>query len=181
MKNNWTRWALGIGVGVIIFIALSYKSSHKDIPLNEIFPTEEAYPVNVEYAPEETQTAAAVPVETVKAPVKKAVETPKVVVPVSQPATSPASVPSTSSVQVKSMYFAVQVASSKEKDKADQMAQKLKAKSLDSYVIMKDLGEKGIWYRIYVGKYMTKAEADAALAQVKTDYPNSFVVSLKNQ
>jgi DedD protein len=179
MKNNWTRWALAVGVGVIIFIALSYKSSHKDIPLNEIFPSEEAYPVNVEYAPEETQAVATVPAETVQAPVQKVVEAPKVVAPVSQPAVPAVSASSTSTVTGQ-MYFAVQIASSKEKDKADQMAAKLKTQSLDSYVMMKDLGEKGIWYRIYVGKYATKAEADAALAQVKTDYPNSFVVSLKN-
>ncbi len=56
--------------------------------------------------------------------------------------------------------FMLQVASYQKKDDADAFASKLKAKGFESTVKRVKLNNLGIWYRIYVGDFATRQDAN---------------------
>jgi len=86
---------------------------------------------------------------------KNAVKEPAKTVPGQAPtaATAPA--------DVKGKYL-LQVASYKEKEKAEQVAGKLGAMGYAPRVVATDLREKGIWYRVQVSGFATREEAQRA-------------------
>jgi general secretion pathway protein A len=55
--------------------------------------------------------------------------------------------------------YTVQVESFKGEDKAAARMQELRSRGFDAWVAWIDLGEMGIWYRVLVGKYKDKSEA----------------------
>jgi cell division protein FtsN len=77
-----------------------------------------------------------------------------------------------------SKRYAIQVASFSEKKGADQLAQKLKKKGLDSYVVAGDVPQKGKWYRVRVGSYSNRDEANKAGNRIhESERLNFFVIS----
>jgi len=44
-------------------------------------------------------------------------------------------------------------------------------------VVSKDLGEKGVWFRVRIGEFETKEEAEEIEQKVKQEYKDSFIVS----
>jgi len=58
--------------------------------------------------------------------------------------------------------YLLQVASYQEKDRAEQLAGKLGAMGYAPRVVATDLREKGIWYRVQVGGFATREEAQRA-------------------
>jgi cell division septation protein DedD len=111
--------------------------------------------------------AAAVP--TKPATGAKAAETTKTVAPAAPPA-KPAG------------NFAIQVASFPDKLSADDLVKKLKADKWDAYSTPTDIPGKGIYYRVYVGHYETKDQADKALLIFKskeTEHQDAFVRKLE--
>jgi cell division septation protein DedD len=56
--------------------------------------------------------------------------------------------------------FVVQVASYREKKDADAALEKLSAKGLAAYVTEVHSAEKGVWFRVRIGKHLTREEAD---------------------
>lgn len=193
MKNSWLVWLFVVGVIITVFVAFNYQDKQKPVALNEIFPEDYTYPVDVEYEfVDETPVAVgsdeeiAAVTETVVAVVdKSAVVSPKVAasnsvpvktsvpVEVSKPKPTPKKESSSSTVDA---AYTIQVASFKKKSMADDLAEDLKTKNFIARVGKRDLGEKGIWYRVYVGSYESKKQAETNLLAVKKFYDNSFVI-----
>jgi cell division protein FtsN len=65
-----------------------------------------------------------------------------------------------------SARFVVQVASYRDKQEADKAQAKLTGKGVAAYVLESKVADKGVWYRIRVGRHLSKAEADDVMAKV---------------
>ncbi len=66
------------------------------------------------------------------------------------------------------IVYAVQVSSSPDRVDSEQLLQKYMDLGYQAYVMPADLGERGIWYRVLVGNFTTKEEAE----QLKQDILN---------
>ncbi len=75
--------------------------------------------------------------------------------------------------------YTIQVASFKKQDSANQELEKLLKSQLPAFVKSRDLKEKGVWYRVYVGRFNTKKDADDYLKDFKVSYKDGFVIKLK--
>lgn len=78
-----------------------------------------------------------------------------------------------------SAAFTIQVASFKEKNYAQKALDKLKSQGYSGEVVTKDLNNKGIWHRVYVGAFQEKGEAQNYLAKIRDFYPDSLIITLK--
>lgn len=56
--------------------------------------------------------------------------------------------------------FLVQIASYREKKEAEKIQEKLSSKGLAAYVVESKSAERGVWYRVRVGKHLSRDEAD---------------------
>jgi len=68
--------------------------------------------------------------------------------------------------------YAVQLASFPDVGAAREMERTLKSKSYPAYVEKADLGGKGTWYRVKVGRFSTKSEASNLGNEIKTAEPD---------
>ncbi len=174
MKNSWWVWLFIIGVVVTIFVSFNSQKGKDVAPLTEIFPDEKVVPVDVEYEFVESDIPAVdiqvtqkgehemdIKKEVVKdIPVKKK----KISKTIENKFTAKNS-------------FTIQVASFKTEDRAKKKMDALNKKGYSLvYIVSKDLGSKGIWYRVYVGRFDTKAQAEELLKKVKREYKNSFII-----
>ena len=75
--------------------------------------------------------------------------------------------------------YTIQVASYPDRRSAEIALKGIQAAGQPAYMIARDLGAKGTWYRIYVGKYEKKHEANSKLSELKPKYQNSFIISPK--
>lgn len=194
MKNSWLVWLFVVGVIATVVVAFNYEKGKNTVPLSEIFQEEQAVPVDVEYEivkndSTETITATAIQAEalsktagssastaTAKAP---ATSSPSVV---SAAAGSQAAVKETSfsGSDLSSVPFTIQVASFKEKSRAQQVVDTLKSKGYLGQIVARNLGEQGVWNRVYVGEFSAKSEADSYLKKIQSDFAgkiNGFVIS----
>ncbi len=180
MKNSWLTWTLIVGVVVVVLIAFNHQNRNQNVPLTEIFPEEKENPSNVEYEFVNKEQASSAPAKAAPKPavVAKPV-TPAPTAP--SPAVAPAPTSSSTApiVKTNNLSYRIQVASTQDKKKADEMVSKLKAKNMDAKIVEKNLGDKGIWYRIYIGQYATKKEAEDFAQTIKADFPNSLVISTR--
>jgi cell division septation protein DedD len=160
MKNNWTIPLIAVVAIVSVLIYFNYQRSQEAVPLSDLFKDESQNAQKVEY-------------EFVSNTEQPVVTVPQVVSPVATTSNKAAAPVVGKTAKV----FSIQVASYKEKDKADKSLEKIKVKYPQAYVGTRDLGDKGIWYRIYVGEFQKKEEADQMLTSVKTDYPQSFIIT----
>jgi cell division septation protein DedD len=55
--------------------------------------------------------------------------------------------------------YTVQVESFKKREVATARMQELKSRGFDAWLVWIDLGDKGIWYRVLLGKFEDKSEA----------------------
>lgn len=67
--------------------------------------------------------------------------------------------------------FAIQVAAFPDSAQAEELAKKLKANKWDAYSVPTEIPGKGTWYRVYVGRYETKALAEKGLTIFKAREP----------
>lgn len=75
-------------------------------------------------------------------------------------------------------HYAIQVASFSEKKGADTLAQKLKKKGFNSYVVAGEVPQKGRWYRVRVGSYSNRDEAKKAGDRIhSSERLNFFVIT----
>ena len=81
------------------------------------------------------------------------------------------------SLAATSRRFAIQVASFRKKKRALAFVDSLKKDNYDAYIVSKDLGEKGTWYRVRIGNFSSKNDADNVLKEIKTKYLQSFITS----
>jgi len=116
-----------------------------------------------------TKPAAAAVAPTKPATSAQAAETTKAVAPTSAPA-KPAG------------NFALQIASFPDKASADDLVNKLKADKWDAFSAPTDIPGKGIYYRVYVGHYQTREQANKALVIFKSkesEHKDAFVRKLE--
>ncbi len=73
--------------------------------------------------------------------------------------------------------FAVQVFSFKEKGRADAALKLLKDKGYTAYIMMSDLGPRGVFYRVRVGSFASEAEAKKNLENISKDFKSGIIVS----
>jgi cell division septation protein DedD len=83
--------------------------------------------------------------------------------PPAQPATPPAA-PAAESTDAR---FTIQLRSSPQEADSRSYADTLRAAGFDAYVARADLGARGTWYRVRVGRYGSRAEAQQAVAKLR--------------
>ena len=71
----------------------------------------------------------------------------------------------------------IQVASFKDPNVADKMVEELKKKGFPAYRSIGKVPGKGIWYRVRIGYFSTKSEADSMLKMLKKDKLNAILVN----
>lgn len=81
------------------------------------------------------------------------------------------------SVDVSEKLFTIQVASFQDKSKAERLSEELKKEGYKATISTKDLGKKGIWYRVWVDDFDGKGEVAKFLQKLKEKYKDSFVKS----
>lgn len=193
MKKSVIIGIFLVGVLGTVFYIYNYQTAQQEISLNTIFAGEESYPSDVEYeyvgADGKTisQTAAKVKQASLQEiptqitqPVEKTtqvIQTAATTIPEADQVVAEKITTSVSSLAKSA--FTIQVASLKDKAGAERVLKDLSTKSYSGFIVPRDLGDKGTWYRVYVGQFDIKSEADAFLAKVKQDFPSSFVIAPK--
>jgi len=71
--------------------------------------------------------------------------------------------------------FTIQIAAFKDKAMAKKVAKELKNKGYDTTISVRDLSEKGTWYRVWVGNFVTEEQSEGLLRKLKEKYADSFV------
>jgi cell division septation protein DedD len=71
--------------------------------------------------------------------------------------------------------FTIQVASFQDKARAELVSEELKKKGYIPVISAKDLGDKGTWYRVWVGDFESEEKARELLKRLKEDYKDSFI------
>ncbi|MCA9403987.1 MAG: SPOR domain-containing protein [Candidatus Omnitrophica bacterium] len=195
MKNSWLIWVFVVGIVLTILIAFNYQGAQDTVPLSEIFPETETYPLEIEYVDEQPVSeppTIARTAPTVSQPVTQIVRTPseppsppvpvaaKVVATPPKPAPAAVQTPAAAQTTAAKPYkYSIQVASFKDKDKAQQKVEELNKKDYQAFLVSKDIRDKGTWHRVYVGKFDSKSEADSYLPKVKKNYSSSFIIATK--
>jgi cell division septation protein DedD len=72
--------------------------------------------------------------------------------------------------------FTIQVYSFQDKNRAETALQSLKNSGYQAFLIMSDLGEKGIWYRVRVGSIKDEAAARKMLEEIRKNYNSGFIL-----
>lgn len=73
--------------------------------------------------------------------------------------------------------FSIQVYSFKEKERADTALKALKDKNYPAFIMVSDIGDRGIWYRVRVGSFTDENEAKRILDLLVQDFKNGIIVS----
>ena len=181
MKSSWLLWFLIIGIIVSVLIAFNYHGGKDAVSLSEIFPEEEALQMDIEY---EFVDAKEKPSEKT-AVVERAVEEAK--------AAEPAVIKKPESIKiaereaakevietpVTTKAYTIQVASFRDTKKAKNKVSELKEENHQAYIVSRDLGSQGVWYRVYVGSFDTKTEAQAFYETFHEEYQDSFILSTR--
>jgi len=182
MKNQWLIWVFVLSVVVVVLFALNYQGANEVISLSELFPEDEQRTTQIEYEfIEESDETIALEPTSLAAPSVETVITE--IVPseaVQQIAAEQAEVKAgafAKTVDLSQIPFTIQVASSKDKNRAEEALKKIKEAGHPAHLVSKDLGEKGTWHRIYIGNFKTKANAQEYLSKVKDTYRDSFVIT----
>ncbi len=75
--------------------------------------------------------------------------------------------------------YAVQVYSFQDKTRAEKALEDLRSKGYQAFLVVSDLGEKGVWYRVRVGGIADEKEAQVMLEKVRKNYKSGFIVKPK--
>lgn len=154
-SKNWRLPSLLVAVGLVIFF-ITFKQntpSHK-IVLQEVFAQ-----------------------KPFAAPTIPSGESPTIR---KDPVPSPAIVASPG--QGRQAGFAVQVYSFQNQKKADVALVNLKNSGYtNAYMIVSDLGEKGVWYRVRIGGLQSEDEAQVLLETIRKNYNSGFIIKPQKQ
>lgn len=180
MKNFRLIWFFIIGVIITVFIAFNYQRGKDVVPLSEIFPDEEVFPVDVEY--EFIKKGEEVEIQPVRVNIPEGKESSTVSLPKKIIiAEEKKNVSSEEKIQIqtvtKKSLFTIQVASFKDKEKAQNFFERLKKEGHPAYIVSRNLGAKGVWYRVYVGKFDSKSQAEVFLKKFSGKYKDCFIIS----
>jgi len=72
--------------------------------------------------------------------------------------------------------YTIQVAAVKDAKLADEMVERLRKKGYPSYRTQSDLPGKGVWFRVRIGHFADRADADRALERLARDRLSGYVV-----
>ena len=75
--------------------------------------------------------------------------------------------------------FAIQVYSFQDKNRAENALGTLKNNGYQAFLIVSDLGEKGVWYRVRIGGIADEATAHKMLEQIRKNYNSGFILKPK--
>lgn len=201
MKKSWVLWVVIVGIVVAVLIAFNYQGNKEAVSLSELFPEEKAQPVDMEYEfvteNNEVKDITMKPVgqagqEAVKSAASNSVNPSAekaasnvqsgagaVQPPKKNIAKADASKTESSSSNLSGVKFTIQVASAQKRSGAEEVVNRLQKEGMSGFIVAKDLGVKGTWYRVYVGRFSTKEEANQTLEKVKGIYSGSFIISPK--
>lgn len=76
--------------------------------------------------------------------------------------------------------FIIQVYSFQDKNRAQTALQALKNSGYQAFLIISDLGEKGVWYRVRVGGIGDEAAARKMLDEIRKNYNSGVILKLQN-
>lgn len=131
--------------------------------------------------PVKARKAAAPTKKTAAAPKPTPKPRPKPSPAVKQPAPAkPKTVPSsgdTGRTVAQKGQFSIQVAAVQNSRSAEQLAARLRKKGYRAYHLRSEVAGKGVWYRVRVGAFKDRGEADRVLARLKADDFGGMVVS----
>jgi len=82
----------------------------------------------------------------------------------------------TSPVNGQEAGFTIQVYSFQDKNRAEVALQALKNSGYQAFLIMSDLGEKGVWYRVRVGGIPDGDAAKKMLDEIRKNYNSGFIL-----
>jgi len=178
VRNSWLFWTFIIAVIITVLVAFNYQGGQHVVPLSEIFPDEEIVPIGIEYEFVDESRSADTPQT-----IKKYIELPKPKISLDPKAIvkqqKQSATKKSDSIITKSP-LTIQVASFKDKKKAEVAMEQMKGKGYEAaYIRSKDLGEKGMWHRVNVGKFQTQNQAKKYLNILQKDYQGSFIISIK--
>lgn len=181
MKKASLIWLIIVSVILSLLIYFNYKTEKDKIPLSDIFPEEETYSVNVEYEfvgqsdnalenSDGLNKNVGITVDPSLAEEPIATEVDNVVLQQVKQIH-----PITADVNFK---YTVQIASFKTIERANKELDLAIKNKLDAFILKKDLGSAGVWYRVYAGKFIKKDEVTNYLNEVKKFYKDCFIISL---
>lgn len=152
-KNTWWIFILVAAGGVILFLSTHAPKpqSEQGVVLNDIFHQQ----------PPKTESG-----NTPLVSPKKADPVPPMAI-----VTSP--------IDGKEAGFTIQVYSFQDKTRAETALQALKNSGYQAFLIMSDLGEKGIWYRVRVGGIMDEGAARKMLDEIRKNYNSGYILKPK--
>ena len=197
MKNSWIMWVLIVGVFIGVLVILNYQGTKSTMPLSEVFKEDKSRPNDIEYefitnnaqTNQVTQPATASATNAAPSKISPSVSStiPLARIPSTAsvtPKTASATealavIPQVTSQDMKKVPFTIHVSSFQDKTKADKITGELTKKGYNPSIVSMNLGDKGTWYRIYVGKYDTKAQAEEVLVKIKEEYKSSFIIAPK--
>ena len=189
MKKSWLTLILVVVIVVVGIVVFNYQAKKQSVSLSEIFPDEGASPSDVEYEfikkddgsqqmPAVTTTSTS-PTTASKTQASQTAPAMTAQGTVSKQTAQTAPVMAKETVTSSKLPFSIQIGSFKEEKKAQQALQELQKKQYSgAFVLQRDLKDKGMWYRVYIGQFETKSAAENSLTQVKNDYKDSFIVML---
>jgi cell division septation protein DedD len=102
--------------------------------------------------------------------------------PAAKPKAPPKPIPKKRSKPKKSVQkarFTIQVAASHDTKKAEELVNKLRKKGFQAYQMRSEVAGKGIWYRVRVGAFENRGEANKVLAKLKANQYDGMIVGRK--
>ena len=131
--------------------------------------------------PEEIRTEKAI-----KKPVQKQTIAPKVKPEetIDKPIQSsgvPSITPEKKQSPAKSNYYTIHVASFKAQQIAGEEVERFRKLGFDAYIETVDLGAKGVWHRVKVGHYATRADAEQTVRSIRQKKPGVKPLIYKNK
>ena len=145
-------WVLVVFVSVVGVYTLFKKEKHNDmVDVQEMFPSQAAVRKEFEQVVLEDQK---------RQKLKDPISSPAIVTEPQDKGESP---------------FVIQAYSFQNKTRAEAIVSILKSQGYPAYILMSDLGEKGVWYRVRVGEYKNPQQAQKILEQLKKDEHDGFI------
>jgi len=196
MKNSWLVWFAVAGALITVLVALNYDGGQGTVPLTEIFPDEQARGIEYEFVETGGESAAlgdnaaakkdrAAGGDLKAASVQKAsgIFSGQTSVAPQKVQTLPSALVSVSPHAVAasgSKTFTIQVASFKDKVRAEKALNQAQERGYSAYIDSQSRESGGFWYRVCIGKFNVQEEAKNLLIKVRQDYKDGFIKTLQN-
>jgi cell division protein FtsN len=172
IKQEWLVWAVILVVIFVVFVMMTSRQEPEEfISFHEIISDSTLPSMSV------TETPVNQELPTTSLPSAPESVTPPVSVTTPASATPPPSVS-----EMTEEYYAIQVHSFKDKNKAESALADLQKKAYPAaQIITKDLGAKGTWYRVFVGQFKSKQEAESYFKEFQKSYKDSLIIRHKGR